>query len=230
VCSSSCGQGQRTRSRDVLHENRHGGLPCNNALVETAGCVQKTCDVCAPVDCNWGDWEMWSACDKCGGQRKRYRHIEVQPECGGKACTPQMAEEMGNCTRQCHSETYCAWEDWQNWEACSVTCGDLGRKSRVRYLKAYDQPHAIAAAALETSAGGLVNIEAKFEELKQRAQGVEVRRVGELGTAFLLGTLSFAGLLAMGKRLSRGLEAPIWGFSRHRYEAAPTNEYPLRAG
>ena len=33
-----------------------------------------------PTDCMWGQWEMWGACDKCGGQRKRFRRVLWQEQ------------------------------------------------------------------------------------------------------------------------------------------------------
>lgn len=147
-----------------------------------------------------------------------------------------MSEEMSNCTRRCHERTYCAWEEWKSWGECSVSCGDTGKRGRVRYLQAYRQPpQHLAEASSEGLQGvqGFDELEAKFNDLKSRAQTVESRRLGELAAAFALGSLSFMGFLAMGQRFSRGLSSTS-GTSNfvllstqpsvHRYTAAPLEE------
>merc|ERR1712080_669433 len=122
-CSETCGGGQQYRSREIVHEASNHGQVCADPLSETAGCNIQACPVgCAPIDCVWGDWGEWSACDKCGGERKRFRHVSTLPECGGMRCRPDSAEEASNCTRTCHQPAYCAFGDWGNWGRCSARC------------------------------------------------------------------------------------------------------------
>ncbi|CAK9092354.1 unnamed protein product [Durusdinium trenchii] len=107
VCSTTCGPGQKIRSRRILQRPENGGKFCDGELTVTESCNNAPCHTCTPTDCMWGQWEMWGACDKCGGQRKRFRRVTVQADCGGRICERDFAEEMGNCTRICHTPTYC---------------------------------------------------------------------------------------------------------------------------
>merc|ERR1712070_1211519 len=73
-CSSECGPGEQKRSREVLREAQNNGSPCYGASAEVQQCQVKKCPpVPGPRPCQWGDWNEWGACDKCGGQRKRNR-------------------------------------------------------------------------------------------------------------------------------------------------------------
>jgi len=229
ICSTTCGQGQKVRQRNLLTNPKNGGKFCDQSLVVTESCELQPCATCHPVDCVWSQWEMWGACDKCGGQRKRYRHVRVNADCGGLVCQRQYAEEIGSCPRVCHTPTYCGWEEWQNWGQCSTSCGDHGVRTRVRYLKAHSKPPpGFVGSGVLNEMQGLDAIESKFQELKSRAKNVEQHRLAEIGAAFALGCLSFMGVASMGQRLSRGYDdARHSEHSRangHRYEAAPADE------
>ncbi|CAJ1420422.1 unnamed protein product [Effrenium voratum] len=229
ACSATCGSGQKVRQRNLLQNPSNGGKYCDNNLVVTEACSTRPCLQCKPVDCIWGDWDMWGACDKCGGQRKRYRHVRVQADCGGKVCQQRYAEEISNCSRICHTPTFCAWSDWRGWGDCSVSCGPNGVRTRVRYLEAHMQtvsPYAVSKYGMN-GMQGLDALEEKFHELKDRAKSVESHRMAELLAAFALGSMSFMGLVAMGQRFSRGYEdePPFSSGARaHRYTPAPMEE------
>merc|ERR1719240_1450598 len=86
------------------------------------------CEISTPspaTPCQWSDWSEWGACDKCGGQRKRTRHIDKMPEAGGTPCDIAASEEVGKCDRQCHDAFYCRWSPWKPvaGDSCSRTCG-----------------------------------------------------------------------------------------------------------
>jgi len=139
-CSASCGPGQRLRERKVIAEAQGGGRACAGSLRELARCEQASCSSTAVVvakPCIWGIWQEWSSCDKCGGQRKRFRLILQMPEDGGAACKPEASEETSKCPRECE-RSYCTWGPWDTGE-CSVSCG-IGSVRRVRYLVATETP------------------------------------------------------------------------------------------
>ncbi|CAE8677827.1 unnamed protein product, partial [Polarella glacialis] len=86
-CDASCGRGQRVRSRKVQSLNSHGGRPCHVTLSEMKPCESQVCaQACLPRNCSWGNWGEWGACDKCGGQMKRFRHVAETSRCGGQNC------------------------------------------------------------------------------------------------------------------------------------------------
>jgi len=230
VCSVTCGIGQRIRQRNLQNNPHNAGKHCDRSLVVTKACSLQPCPTCTRVDCLWSEWEMWGACDKCGGQRKRYRHVKVHADCGGSVCEQKFAEEIAACPRACHTPSFCSWEDWQSWGECSTSCGDHGVRTRVRYLKSHSHPtdgYQVNQVDLN-SMQGLDALEQKFHELRHRAKNVEQHRLAELGAAFGLGSLSFMAVMAMGQRLSRGQEderpLSLYAPNNHRYEPAPSDE------
>merc|ERR1712050_645861 len=126
-----------------------GGEGCEETLSETRGCDSRPCPTeCSPVDCKWSGWNHWGACDKCGGEKKRFRHILAHAHCGGKPCEPTVAEEAMNCTRTCHEPSYCAFGNWQSWSDCSADCGS-GVRNRKRLLELTAAPVRFLDAAPE---------------------------------------------------------------------------------
>jgi hypothetical protein len=135
ICSAPCGGGSMTRNREVVIPPANMGKSCGGALAEVSACNRAPCKLsCEPVDCAWEAWGSWSACDKCGGQRKRFRHVTSEAHCGGSACPQLPSEETSNCTRKCHELVHCGWGDWQDWSQCSATCG-TGSMERTRRLQ-----------------------------------------------------------------------------------------------
>jgi len=69
-CSTSCGAGQTIRRRDISQPATLGGKPCESALRETEACNKGQCpQSCTKTDCAFSDWDAWSVCDKCGGEK-----------------------------------------------------------------------------------------------------------------------------------------------------------------
>jgi len=139
------------------------------------------------VDCAYGEWVEWGACDKCGGERTRFRHITEHARHGGKSCEPFEAEEVGACPRQCHEKKYCTWGDWGSWGECTARCGE-GKRARRRHLNLTLVPSEPPAPAEE--------LVGAYAELRRQAEGLEARRGTELATAFACGFCSFVAALA----------------------------------
>lgn len=134
-CDVTCGGGQSMRERSVDQEARGGGTPCLGSLTETRGCHNQECHHEGPRrDCRWGEWSQWGACNKCGGQRERFRHVIHEALNGGRPCELGSAEETGRCPRKCHESMYCIWSQWESWSDCSMSCGTGGIRHRQRAL------------------------------------------------------------------------------------------------
>lgn len=188
-CTATCGGGQMVRMRRVKSEAKSGGLPCNNTISETIPCGTDACRLGKKVvNCLWGEWGPFGACDKCGGQKRRYRHIEKTPEHGGLACEHKASEEFMNCTRHCHDRQYCVWSDWSDYGECTTTCG-AGSKKRNRTLKLLQKMPEVAAPPPEKL----------YDTLRVQAQQVESSRTQEMVIAFACGCVSFVVLLSVGR-------------------------------
>ena len=75
-CSTTCGPGNRTRSRTCTAPSpQNGGLPCVGPSHQTSECTISLARVCPPVDGQWSLWSPWTACSTpCGpGERQRMR-------------------------------------------------------------------------------------------------------------------------------------------------------------
>eukprot|EP00931_Biecheleriopsis_adriatica_P096084 TRINITY_DN6972_c0_g1_i3.p1 TRINITY_DN6972_c0_g1~~TRINITY_DN6972_c0_g1_i3.p1 ORF type:complete len:1953 (-),score=306.09 TRINITY_DN6972_c0_g1_i3:279-6137(-) len=134
-CDQTCGGGQMRRERSVDTEATGGGKTCGGHLSETTGCASQPCHAERhPQDCQWGEWSSWGACNKCGGQRERFRHIVREALYGGQPCELGAGEETADCPRQCHERSYCVWNPWGEWSSCSQSCGIGGVRHRQRSL------------------------------------------------------------------------------------------------
>jgi len=201
MCSSECGVGQQIRSREILQQPSRGGFGCSEALSETRECMQKPChNDCTPVDCLWTDWHEWGACDRCGGQMRRTRHIYSHPFCGGRACERSAAEETTNCTRQCRDKTFCAWSEWSDYGPCTATCG-AGLQSRERNLHATLQIPGYGSVTDYVSAEGITDMQMKFEELHARTRQMESSRRQVLAMSFGAGCISLAAVFGVVRAL-----------------------------
>jgi len=230
-CDVQCGVGQKTRSRHVTRESANGGR-CHEDLDQMAKCFERPCGTCEPKDCVWSSWEEWGACDKCGGQRKRFRHIQVQPACNGKICQATSSEEIADCSRKCHETTYCIWEQWMQWSDCTRTCGKDGRRSRERFLKVVRELPISAQPSIQHfhpsqqwnqlngSTEQAAMLEQQYEQLFAKAQGIQQRRTREVVASFTLGSLSFVAAVVVARNRKRWRLGP----SRHLYQTVPLND------
>jgi len=132
-CDQSCGGGQRNRTRIVVTESSHLGRPCDGAMVETEACNDSPCK--EKQDCVLSAWGSWSECTKTcgGGQRNRTRSVDTVGRAGGKPCEGGLVE-IGACgTDTCDTDIDCSWREWQEWSACSRSCG-VGSRVRSRMI------------------------------------------------------------------------------------------------
>jgi len=124
TCSVTCGQGNLQMIKVVTQDASGGGAQCDGSTQKVMPCTMDPCpEPPAARPCQWGEWTQWGACDKCGGQRKRTRSIVAMPEEGGAPCEMGASEEIDDCPRQCHTEYWCEWGDWEDEGECSASCG-----------------------------------------------------------------------------------------------------------
>lgn len=145
ACSCSC-NGIRARSRHITRFPEEGGKSCVGALKELEPCNVKNCHVTVKetpaIDCILSEWQAWSACSHtCGhGIRTRDRAIAQAPMHNGKPCDDVLREVEGCAPESCpvhevvHEKVDCIWSDWDDWGACSASCGG-GQKQRQRQVK-----------------------------------------------------------------------------------------------
>eukprot|EP00929_Paragymnodinium_shiwhaense_P071427 TRINITY_DN36308_c2_g2_i1.p1 TRINITY_DN36308_c2_g2~~TRINITY_DN36308_c2_g2_i1.p1 ORF type:complete len:2906 (-),score=503.86 TRINITY_DN36308_c2_g2_i1:52-8769(-) len=119
MCSTSCSGGEHRRIRRVLHAALEDGKPCEGPADERKPCENL---LPCPQDCRWQHWGLWGACDSScgGGLRKRYRGL-VQATHGGADCLG-VRSETTDCNEQLCPQD-CAWKAWEDWGACTVSCG-----------------------------------------------------------------------------------------------------------
>jgi len=197
-CSHTCGVGQQSRERKILQYPVRGGFGCSESLSVTRECIAKPChDACQPVDCKYSDWSLFGACDRCGGQKKRTRHIIAHPVCGGAACRRAHVEEITNCTRICRDKSFCVWADWGDYAQCTQTCG-AGLQYRERQLLTQSELPGIGSARGFVNTYGVgMDFERKFQELHVRAQKMESDRVQVLALSFTTGCASLAAVFGI---------------------------------
>uniref|UniRef100_A0A1I7VNU8 Angiogenesis inhibito n=1 Tax=Loa loa TaxID=7209 RepID=A0A1I7VNU8_LOALO len=149
-CSTSCGEGIQIRIRKCIS----GNCPKSDSPIDQRRCVLRPCP-------EWTLWSDWTDCLTCEHKEERYRERycrigliragDNEHECPGKA------KETESCDISCDISIYPSdrksrrkvlsdrtvevinpraklldmWEEWQEWEPCSRTCG-AGTRIRKR--------------------------------------------------------------------------------------------------
>jgi len=130
TCTRTCGSGQQQRARKVIKEAAHGGAACGQATQHRA-CNEQAC----PIDCVVDSWGALTECSKsCGwGWQSHTRHIVVQDQHGGVACTSFELVQQHPCTDGPTCPVHCAVSPFAPWSSCTKTCG-LGAQTRTRIV------------------------------------------------------------------------------------------------
>ncbi|XP_052778494.1 uncharacterized protein LOC128215934 [Mya arenaria] len=121
-CSTTCGNGTRTRLR---HCSSGHVDDCSGKNMDTVTCNMTPCTVHG----GWSSWSAWSQCDvTCeNGHVQRMRTCtNPAPAHGGHDCSGNGIEML-----QCSLATCPSWSAWFDGD-CSVTCG-VGTMSRLRF-------------------------------------------------------------------------------------------------
>lgn len=130
-CSTSCGDGNSTRSRTVSVPANSFGEACQGKPQQTRQCSNAPC----PVHCKMSDWTLWTSCPvTCGsGSMERKRTVAQQAENGGACPGQDHLYEKKYCSMDpCPVD--CSWDDWSDWHACSSSCGG-GHTMRTRLVR-----------------------------------------------------------------------------------------------
>lgn len=209
-CSHTCGGGQQKRCRHVTQEATNGGKPCNGELKLVRECGRAVCPGSGKVDCKLSDWGEWCGCKKpCGGHTDRKRHITRWPARGGAACEHADMMQLHECPNACPDSGFCAFNQWQQWGACTTTCG-YGHRPRHRYLvwttnKSKERPESRAALIQE------------LEELTSKAASAAMRDPKDLVAAFTCGGVTLA-LAMLAFRAFSSMRADRLGHQFERVE------------
>uniref|UniRef100_A0A3P9HPV9 Adhesion G protein-coupled receptor B1 n=1 Tax=Oryzias latipes TaxID=8090 RepID=A0A3P9HPV9_ORYLA len=125
LCSSTCGQGQRYRTRTCTPP-QFGGDPCEGPNKQNKFCNIAVC----PVDGKWNEWAPWSFCSTTcsNGTMKRTRQCNP-PSYGGSECRGEWQETIHCDLGECPVDG--KWQPWSLWSSCTKTCGG-GRQQRNR--------------------------------------------------------------------------------------------------
>ncbi|CAE7263303.1 SSPO [Symbiodinium pilosum] len=131
ACSTSCGDGNSTRSRTVSVPRNSFGEDCQGKPQQSRQCSNEPC----PVPCKMSDWTQWTSCPvTCGSASvQRTRTVAEQSGNGGSCPGQDHVFEKKYCSVDpCPVD--CTWDDWDDWHACSSTCGS-GQTLRIRLVK-----------------------------------------------------------------------------------------------
>jgi len=217
-CSKSCAGGQRVRNNTITSLPANGGRPCNQTLAEIDQCNMGPCpDEPVPIACNMSVWTPWSDCDKCGGQKRRNRHIVQMPKNKGDPCeyvngTPWPAEETSACERACYSgePQCCVWGQWAPEGDCKTVnaknCGP-GYQKHVRKLSwgsCTEAPSTTTTAPSTTTVTTCITVTAATEKLFDAdTESMQGSRTQDMILSFALGALITTIVSALVQRALR---------------------------
>ncbi|XP_078487952.1 uncharacterized protein LOC100179634 isoform X3 [Ciona intestinalis] len=115
-CSSTCGRGYTTRTRDCSTTN---GGSCFGDAMERRTCTDRSCPM-------WSSWSAYGNCTVSCGGGTMIRTRTCLPDGVGCADMGPSSESSSCNIQQCPE-----WSEWYPWQQCSVTCG-VGQQTRTR--------------------------------------------------------------------------------------------------
>ncbi|XP_040571520.1 SCO-spondin isoform X2 [Lepeophtheirus salmonis] len=123
LCSVSCGEGTRSRSRSCDSPTpTHGGNTCLGKSGQRSSCNQRECTIYA----QWSNWSNWTQCSKTCGQGQQHRIRECS-KClfGGwtNISNPTIEQESIPCWEQLECVIDGQWSTWSSWSQCTTSCG-----------------------------------------------------------------------------------------------------------
>lgn len=156
-CSSTCGPGSRTRSRQYHRPSASASMGCTAELLEYDVCYgNETCgsssrhSFSSPISdsafdmCALTEWSLWSPCSSSCGPGTRSRRRSFKNSLDRKRC-PQIIHESEPCIGTeavCDSPEVvppgCEVTLWSEWSPCSVSCGKEGEQIRKRMYMSSD--------------------------------------------------------------------------------------------
>jgi len=123
-CDPSCGPGDQVSTRSISVAAQYGGRECtqNPHLEKHQFCEVVPC----PIDCVFGDWRAWTACNSfCGtGEQERTRGRSVLPQWGGLDCQGAFSETQSCIVRPCPVD--CEVGEWhlEDGAECTTSCNE----------------------------------------------------------------------------------------------------------
>eukprot|EP00929_Paragymnodinium_shiwhaense_P041808 TRINITY_DN21711_c0_g1_i1.p1 TRINITY_DN21711_c0_g1~~TRINITY_DN21711_c0_g1_i1.p1 ORF type:complete len:1837 (-),score=319.72 TRINITY_DN21711_c0_g1_i1:105-5615(-) len=133
-CTVECGDGVRTRSREIARMASPGMDPCNGDLHMVEACNMGPCEKRKSAPCLFSTWSDWSSCAGGKTERVRTRKIESAAIGDGKQCEGTLQTVKG-----CDNEKVdCEMSAWTRWSDCDRTCGG-GQHFRTRQIDVFPE-------------------------------------------------------------------------------------------
>ncbi|XP_043102444.1 properdin-like [Puntigrus tetrazona] len=137
LCSVTCGDGMKKRTRTCSEPIPECGGSCSGAAEEATNC---STEIICPTHGGWSSWGRWGPCPVTCLKEGRNPEKEVRT----RTCTnplPSVVPRGNNCegsntdTRPCSGLPFCPddgnWGAWTGSTPCSVTCG-VGQQTQRR--------------------------------------------------------------------------------------------------